>query len=660
MGWEQIRAGRDALGDYLKVSPLDAVAELVWNSLDAEADEVSIDIEYDGMGTDEVRYVSQVAVTDNGHGMSHERARSAFLSLGDSWKKGLGGRTVNKKRALHGKKGKGRFFVYGIGGFVRWTSVSATPDGNVLVEVVGEEQRMEGFSISEPVQTEEPTGTRVTVQAGEGRATAALVRTDFAHQLAARLAGHLLANDDITVLVNGIQLDPAELIDGEPVDIPLTDLDSAEVAEHEPPVLTIVDWTDEMRAAPTIVLCNEEGMALVELDKPVPNTAAKTTGYLKWRRFTGSDMSLALAHMQFPDVISAATKIYETHVRDRLGEITATIVTKLISEGTYPYDTTDIADPIRRTERDMFDLVAVTARSALNSGSRAQREMSARLLKLALEERSEDLDLILTSALGLTGDEREQLADMLKHSTLGNIVGAGAEVARRVELIIALRGAIYGNDSRRRMREVDQLHPLVKDNVWLFGEDWRLSRSEAGLTSVLRDVVHAEAVLEADLTPVPAVRRSDGRAGRLDLVLQRTAGSPGDQHRLVVELKRPSLVIGDKELTQVKTYARTLSKHPAVGASRWTFWLVGADIGDDIEEDVNQVDRAQGHVVKAKNYDIWVTHWGQLLDNATRRLEFYRDQLKYDITQEAATERVRQRHGELLPPEEPMNPAPRR
>lgn len=660
MGWEQIRTGRDALGDYLKASPLDAVAELVWNSLDAESDEVSVVLEYDGMGTDEVRYVSQVVVTDNGHGMGHERARSAFLSLGDSWKKGLGGRTVNKKRALHGKKGKGRFFAYGIGGFVRWSSVSETPEGNVLVEVVGEEQRMEGFSISEPVRTNEPTGTRVVVQAGEGRATSALVRTDFAHQLAARLAGHLLANDDITVLVNGAPLDPAALIDGEPLDIPLNDIESAEVTGHEVPVLTIVDWNDEMRAAPTIVLCNEDGMALVELDKPAPTTAAKTTGYLKWRRFSVSDMSMALAHMQFPDVISAATKIYEAHVRDRMGEITATIVTRLISEGTYPYDTTEIADPIRRTERDMFDLVAVTARSALSSGSRAQREMSARLLKLALEERSEDLDLILTSALGLTGDEREQLADMLKYSTLGNIVGAGAEVARRVELIIALRGAIYGSDNRRRMREVDQLHPLVKDNVWLFGEDWRLSRSEAGLTSVLRDVVHSEAVLEADLSPVSAVRRSDGRAGRLDLVLQRTVGSPGDQHRLVVELKRPSAVLGSKELLQVKSYARTLSKHPAVGMSRWTFWLVGAEIGDDIEEDVNQIDRAYGHADKAKNYDIWVMNWGQLLDDATRRLEFYRDQLKYDITQEAATQRVRQRHGELLPPEQLGDQGPRR
>lgn len=127
--------------------------------------------------------------------------------------------------------------------------------------------------------------------------------------------------------------------------------------------------------------------------------------------------------------------------------------------------------------------------------------------------------------------------------------------------------------------------------------------------------------------------------------------SPGTKHRLVVELKRPSLLIGDKELTQVRSYARALSKHAAMGASKWTFWLVGGDLAPDIDDEVKQTDRALGHVHKGENYDIWVTHWGQLLDDAMLRYEFYREQLKYDIGQDEATSRVRERHAELLPSE---------
>jgi hypothetical protein len=38
------------------------------------------------------------------------------------------------------------------------------------------------------------------------------------------------------------------------------------------------------------------------------------------------------------------------------------------------------------------------------------------------------------------------------------------------------------------MREADHLRPLVKDNAWLFGEDWRRSRFGISLTNILRAV----------------------------------------------------------------------------------------------------------------------------------------------------------------------------
>ncbi|MBB5808902.1 hypothetical protein F4560_008670 [Saccharothrix ecbatanensis] len=47
-----------------------------------------------------------------------------------------------------------------------------------------------------------------------------------------------------------------------------------------------------------------------------------------------------------------------------------------------------------------------------------------------------------------------------------------------------------------------------------------------------------------------------------------------------------------------------------------------------------------------------MTQWGQLLDDAAKRLEFYREQLRYDISQEEAVARVRERHSALLPEEQ--------
>jgi hypothetical protein len=140
--------------------------------------------------------------------------------------------------------------------------------------------------------------------------------------------------------------------------------------------------------------------------------------------------------------------------------------------------------------------------------------MSARLLKLALVERPESLDTLLAEALDLSIADRELLADLLHVSPLGKIIGAASEVTRRVDLLAALRHLVYSPGISDRAREVDQLHPLVKDTAWLFGEDWRLSRSEASLTNVLRAVADDDTVLEAELAATGGkLLMADGKTG---------------------------------------------------------------------------------------------------------------------------------------------------
>jgi hypothetical protein len=350
--------------------------------------------------------------------------------------------------------------------------------------------------------------------------------------------------------------------------------------------------------------------------------------------------------------MAAARRTLAEHIRTRTAEATAHIVDQLKSEGAYPYESPPTT-PIDETEQQMYDLVLVAARQTLLNASRDHRAMSARLLQIALEERPGSLDTILSQTLNLTPEEQRELADMLSFSPLGRIVGAASEVAQRLDLAAALRHLIYDQDAGRKMREVDQLHPLVRDNIWLFGEDWRLARSEVGLTTIFRQVLKGEDIaLEQDLI------RDDGRSvlpsdvrGRVDLLLQRSIDDPKRRQRLVIELKRPSRIVGEDELSQVRRYARALAGHPGVGpTSSWTFWLVASATRPEIEDDLTQKHRRRGLYMESGNYDIWVTTWGELLNDAERRLNFYREQLQYDITQDQAVERVRRRHSDLLPP----------
>lgn len=652
--WVEVRAGRDYLEPHTKRNVVDAVTELVWNGLDAEADLVDVDVHTGvmGSGADEMRYVTSVTVSDNGHGMTHDRALEAFSSLGDSWKKFLHKRTVNGKRALHGSNGRGRFAVYSIGHSARWETVAQDESGRrYRVVIRGDRARINGCDVDAPEQTKEPNGTHVIVTVSQGESPPALLADDLASRLTSRLAPHLMANRDIVVRLNGQRLDPHALVDGEPKSVELENIPADELAEREIPTLHIYDWTEDVRQKSTIMLCDEHGNGLIEVDRAVGNAAVGSTGYLNWSGFGTSGQELALAPMRYPDLISAAVSEFDKHVQARLKSVRTTIVQRLKREGAYPYGDSPSTDPIKQVEQEMFDLVVVAARGALSKGTKQSRTMSAKLMQLALQERPDSLDTILAEVFDMPDDGREQFADMLRYSTLGKIVGASAEVTRRLDLISTLRHVIYGAGVAEHMREVDQLHPLVRDNAWLFGEEWALSSSEKSLTTVLRSVVGKDKILDTELGPKGTVLRSDGKTGRVDLLLQRTVSSPGHRDRLIVELKRPSKKLGREELNQVNDYAAALSKHDGTGKAHWTFWLVGAHISEKIEDELDQSDRTPGHYKKQRNYDIWVVTWGDLLTNAEQRLAFFRDQLQYDVSQEEAVQRVHDRHAELLPPQ---------
>ena len=293
--------------------------------------------------------------------------------------------------------------------------------------------------------------------------------------------------------------------------------------------------------------------------------------------------SISASRFQHPTVIDAGIELLAEHVATRTAAATASIVETLKDEGAYPYPD-NIQDPIREH-----------AEEGLRPGRRHCPHVAASIQPTAAENDGS------APAAGDSGAPRESRRDPgggarpLASRTRGpsrateSLRSAPSsdpqlEVSRRLDLLLTLRHFIYSPEVAPEMREVDQLHPLVRDNVWLFGEAWRLSVSEVGLTTVLRAAIGDDIVLESDLLRDGVrVLLPDGKRGRVDLLLQRTLGGPdGHLDRLVVELKRPSVKLGPQELAEVRRYAHALSEHPGSGPSRWTFWLVGSETKDEI------------------------------------------------------------------------------
>ncbi|MFF0253315.1 hypothetical protein ACFYPW_12570 [Micromonospora zamorensis] len=353
--------------------------------------------------------------------------------------------------------------------------------------------------------------------------------------------------------------------------------------------------------------------------------------------------------MTHASLLYAAEQAIRKHVSRRRNEISRQVVEQLKTEGLYPYDMTETS-PTQMVERQTFDLVVTVARTALPPRG-APRQLSVNLIQAALERDPSDLHGILDRVLSLNPEERAHLGRLINDTQLSSVISATNTIVDRLNFIGGLRKLLADPQLRRELREVDQLHPMIAKNLWLFGEEWTLARTEVGLTSVLREHLQHlgnDIALESELE---RVTRDDGRSGRVDVLLYRGVGDERQNERLVVELKRPTVRVGRPELEQVKSYARAIVEDPQYRGvkCKWKFVLATYDYDDSINRDIRQREKPPGLADDQEEYGVWVQSWGEILDAAERKLFFFRKQLEYEATDERVTRYLRESYQEFIP-----------
>jgi hypothetical protein len=97
--------------------PVRALAEFVWNALDADATHVGVTLDRNALGG-----LDSITIRDDGTGISRERALADFENLGASWKRTR--QRTRLSRVLHGKEGQGRLRFFSVAQCARWRSIS--------------------------------------------------------------------------------------------------------------------------------------------------------------------------------------------------------------------------------------------------------------------------------------------------------------------------------------------------------------------------------------------------------------------------------------------------------------------------------------------------------------------------------------------------------
>src|SRR5215467_7077886 len=155
----EVKAQKDFWERLYRTRPVRAISELVWNSFDADADEVSIAIEknlIDG--------IERIRVSDNGTGIPFDAKKHQFSTLGGSWKSQTT-RTLKQKRILHGKNGQGRFRAFALGERVSWSTRHKANGQVTSYEITGSSIENGIFRVGDPkITRSETTGTIVLIE----------------------------------------------------------------------------------------------------------------------------------------------------------------------------------------------------------------------------------------------------------------------------------------------------------------------------------------------------------------------------------------------------------------------------------------------------------------------------------------------------------------
>jgi hypothetical protein len=638
----------DFLEKITRAQPIQALAEFIWNSLDADATAVDVKIEHNDLGA-----MSQIIVRDNGTGIEFLKAPELFRKLGGSWKRS-GATTKKEGRFLHGQDGRGRFKAFALGRIAEWDVTYQKGKALSTFTVTMTAANMKEVVISDEEEAAADKRAGVTLTISEMHKDYRSLTSDAGLQELTEIFALYLADyKNALINVDGTRIDPSAVIASQG-SVNLSDV--VDEGKAYPVRLDIIEWRSATNRA--LYLCNDKGFPLTQVERRFHVGAFQFSAYVKSEYIAKlqKEGTLEIAEMnrQLLAVADEAQEAIKEYFRNRAAQEARTVVEEWKESQVYPYEG-DATTRIEQAERQVFDIVAVTASQYLPDFSTTASKNKAfhlRLLRQAIEKSPEELQLILGEVLKLPKRKQEELAELLRDVSLSAIISAAKIVADRLRFLTGIEAILFDADSKKRLKERSQLHRIIAQNCWLFGEEYNLSVDDKSLTEVLRK--HRKLLGDDAVIDEPVKHVSQER-GIVDLMFSRAIRrhKADELTHLVVELKAPKVKIDEKEITQTEKYAISVMKDERFKSvnTTWVFWVISDDYGEyagyRMEKSTGSTVNT-GKIHEADNVSIWVKTWAQVLEENRTRLQFFQERLEYEADKGASLKHLQEHYAKFL------------
>ncbi len=639
----KIKAADDHLKRMIGSKPGHGLAELVWNAVDANATNVDITVTRTAADA-----VDKVVVRDNGHGFEASKITELFGSVGGSWKHSAANRkTKDGKRILHGDKGEGRWKAFALGDRIEWESVTSGTDDqpNQKVRVKMSEQELGEVEWEDSKDTDDPVGTTTTVVAGMKQPNALLADSAH-HNLTSVMALYLTKYPDVTIIYDGKPLLVSDVIARK------QDIEVVYKNEHGEVILTVIEWDVDFGRA--LFLCDEDGTTLHEDSPGIHAPGFMFSAYVRWAGFRIHESLLPLAQMDNYEVgpaVDAAKDALRTYFRERRADDTKSVVQEWREEHVYPFPEEPMNN-VELAEQALFNFVAVSSADAVNRiEDRKSKAMSLQTMRIAIKRDPTSVEFIMQEVLKLPKTKIDEFRHLIERTSLIAMLDAMSLVTGRLEFLAGLELLLFETDHAKQVLERTHLHPIVENSPWLFGEEFSMHVSDQTLTTLLK--AHLDLLERAELVSEPVTDLRGIQLRRIDFMFGRAIElNRGHREHLVVEIKRPTTVIGRSEIAQIEDYAEAVVRDnrfdsPSV---RWEFVLLGTELDEHAKRRANQRDKPRGLIHDGDNsVRVWVKSWAEILQECKHRLKFIRNQLQYDPDADQALAYLRITYPDYVP-----------
>ena len=630
----KVRVSSQAIKRALKKKKYDyaeSIAEYIWNGFDANASEVKIIIK-----SNEIGNISELAISDNGHGIP---SQSKFEPIFESEKEIISSTSSRSSSIIHGKNGIGRLTFFTFADSVTWNTVYEDIDTKekfkYTIKITSD--ALDDWKASEPVLCNDQIGTTVffgnihtiTHQNFDG---------DIQRFLCTEFAWFLELNFDkkYSLKINDRDLNYRSEIVGDseefkhPIDNHFFNIKFIrwnKRLHNEYSRFYLIDSTGDEKLTDTTTLNNKADQFFHSIyikssffdnrediylyEKPLFRGVEGETIYKELKRF----IDLYLRKKRKPFLKKASDELVESFE----------------SKGIFPVFSNDTWQYHRKNElKEVLKEIYQAEPKLFGNLNLEQKKIFVHFLNLIMDSGERDrLFKVLGEVISLDPSDLDQLAKSLKVAKLSNMIKTIKLIEDRFTAIEDLKRLVF--DKKLKVNE-SHIQKFIENHYWIFGEQYHLvTAEEPKFEEALRRYIFH---LRGEKSAV-SISHPD-KLGEMDIFMVRKLTSHNLISNIVVELKRPEINLGEKELSQVKKYMRVIQAQDEFNASNrhWTFFLVGNGfdstgyIEDELETSKNYGEK---YLVFSKDrYKIYVMTWSEIFTEFGVKHHFLYEKLQIE------------------------------